>query len=440
MPTSSKAHSSFHIEFTPIRSALLENHENELDVIVHFNAPQSLESHERASLNVSLVLDRSGSMSGKPLNEAKRCAEFVLSRLSPKDHISIVAYDSTVDVVHPSGLASPSAPIKAAISQIDSRGMTNLFDGWSAGVNELLKELKTHEVHRVILLSDGQLNQGLTDSDEIQARCKKAYQTGVTTSTYGLGSGFNEEVMTAMAKAGGGNPYYGESVEDLMEPFIQELDLLGNLYAHTLRATVRPASGVTVECMNDLLKDDHDAYILPDLPYDSENWLGLRLRVSPEAVAREEPLIYISLTGKSVENEGEDKGIEMVQAMQVLPPLPSAAFAVIPASKEVTRYFSELESARIKLKARESARRHDWDAVERLIQSMEKMEQEEWIKESLKEMRELMEERDIEIFSKEAMLSSFKSQSRSKASRHYQSAPVSYHKAKSREGRANKKD
>jgi Ca-activated chloride channel family protein len=97
---------------------------------------------------------------------------------------------------------------------------------------------------RVILLSDGQANEGLTDAAAIAAQCAEWAARGVTTSTYGLGNSFNEELMVAMARAGGGNHYYGDTAEDLMDPFQQELELLGNLCLRDLRlsAAVRMAS------------------------------------------------------------------------------------------------------------------------------------------------------------------------------------------------------
>ncbi len=88
---------------------------------------------------------------------------------------------------------------------------------------------------RVILLSDGNANEGLTDPGEIASQCEAFAAAGVSTSTYGFGRHFNEELMVAMARAGGGNSYYGDTADDLFEPFDQEFSLLSSLWARAPR-------------------------------------------------------------------------------------------------------------------------------------------------------------------------------------------------------------
>ena len=82
---------------------------------------------------------------------------------------------------------------------------------------------------RVILLSDGCANEGVTDTAEIAAQCAAWAAEGITTSTYGLGDNFNEDLRVEMARAGGGNHDYGDTADDLMEPFQQELYLRANI-------------------------------------------------------------------------------------------------------------------------------------------------------------------------------------------------------------------
>ncbi|MBT6767450.1 MAG: hypothetical protein HOA81_00475 [Opitutales bacterium] len=92
----------------------------------------------------------------------------------------------------------------------------------------------------------------------------------------------------------------------------------------------------------------------------------------------------------------------------------TVAFEAIAPSDEVKRYFSELEVARLKIKARESARRREWDVVEELIGIMEGLDIGDWAKDGVQEIKNLMVERDVELFSKEAMISSMKSRSQHK--------------------------
>ena len=111
----------------PRRSAILKKHGNVLDVLVRIQAPSAPEqAMPRSPLNLSIVLDRSGSMGGAPLREAVRCARFMLERMQPTDRASIVTYDNTVNVLVPSQPVGNRAPFLHALKTISSGGSTDL--------------------------------------------------------------------------------------------------------------------------------------------------------------------------------------------------------------------------------------------------------------------------------------------------------------------------
>ena len=150
--------------------------------------------------------------------------------------------------------------------------------------------------------------------------------------------------------------------------------------------------------------------IIPDLPFDAETWIGLRLTISASAIDRGQPLLALSINGLSIDGAP----LQLTETLPNYPGLAPSAFEAIAPSDEVKRYFSELEVARLKIKARESARRKEWSVVEELVGVMERLDIGDWAKDGVQEIKTLMAERDVELFSKEAMISSMKSRSQHK--------------------------
>lgn len=206
---------------TPSVAGLRYGHDTTLHVLVRIQAPDaSASSGGKAAppQAIALVLDRSGSMDGAPLAEARRCADSELSSLRPTDTAAIVTFDDRVWTLWPAVPVGDGRSQRDAIAGIRSGGQTNLHGGWEAGARALAA-VPGQGIKRVMLLSDGAANAGITDSAVIAAHCRAAAARGVTTTTCGLGRGFNEALMIAMGQAGGGNHHYGERAEDLMGPW-----------------------------------------------------------------------------------------------------------------------------------------------------------------------------------------------------------------------------
>lgn len=202
------------------------------------------EGFERTPVNLALVLDRSGSMAGPKMREAKAAARLVISRLSPQDIISIVAYDSGVQVVVPSTKAHDKAALLAAIERIGPRGSTALFSGVATGIAEVRKFLDSQHVNRVILLSDGQANVGPSSPNELARLGAAANKEGISVTTIGLGLGYNEDLMARLAKASDGNHAFVESPESLAKIFEFELGDVMSVVAQEVSVKVRLPEGV----------------------------------------------------------------------------------------------------------------------------------------------------------------------------------------------------
>jgi Ca-activated chloride channel family protein len=105
------------------------------------------------------------------------------------------------------------------------RGNTNLFDGWLLAAERVatMMEAMPHASHRVLLLTDGQTNQGLTDRGEIAGHVGALMERGVVTSALGIGDGYDEELLGAIAEAGGGGLHDAGQASEIGEVALGEL-------------------------------------------------------------------------------------------------------------------------------------------------------------------------------------------------------------------------
>jgi Ca-activated chloride channel family protein len=393
---------------TARRPALLAGHDNELDVLVRVQAPDApADLPQRNPLHLALVIDRSGSMSGQPLDEAKRCAEFVLDGLQATDRLSLVVYDNQVQTLVPTMLLHDKEFARRAIRDIDSGGSTDLHGGWFQGAETLAPHTKENITSRVILLSDGCANHGLLDHDRIHAQCAEFARAGVSTSTYGLGHGFNEELMIGMARHGQGSSYYGQTADDLMDPFREEFELLNALCARRLRLEIAPAVGVKAKMLNDYVADGDNAWLLPNLAFGGEAWAVIRLRIPSPVTAADAEAAALSLCSFSLRYTTLDGEPRAIQPMSLaLPVLPASAFGAIAEDELVARRTDELEAAYLQTKARAAARRGDWAGVARSLKRAERIAANNpWVAESLNELRELASRKDEVMFAKESAFS-----------------------------------
>ena len=165
------------IEILPLKKGFLRAASDASHVLVRLVAPAKpadLGETPRAPLDLALVIDRSSSMSGRPIEAALESAVRIVQGLRPDDRVTIVAFDDRIEVVQSLVEVTDREALAQRIKSIDARGSTNLFGGWEEGVKQLAPFTRKDRIARVILLSDGQANQGLVNEQEIFAQVAKA--------------------------------------------------------------------------------------------------------------------------------------------------------------------------------------------------------------------------------------------------------------------------
>lgn len=221
-------------------------------LLVTVTAPTSRREPTREPLNSAFVLDRSGSMAGAKVSLARQAIDASIGALGESDRFAVVAYDDRVEVVAPSRPATPAARREArdALSRIDARGSTNLFEGWMQGCGEVASHVghtSAAGMHRVLLMSDGLANIGVTDREELVKHAGELFRRGVATWTFGFGSDFDEDLMERMAVAGGGQSFYVEHPQQIRDYVTNAVGEALDVVARDAVLRIHAPEGVLVE-------------------------------------------------------------------------------------------------------------------------------------------------------------------------------------------------
>lgn len=316
----------------------------QLHALIRIRAPAAPINKARIPLNLALVLDRSGSMSGAKLEYAKAAAKYVMERLEATDRVSVIAFDDTVEVTLPSTPAG-KVNIQRVLNAIQERGSTNLHGGWLEGGTQVASQMCPGALNRVMVLSDGLANAGETNTDRIASDVRGLASRGVTTTTLGVGRDFDEDMMQAIATAGDGNYYFIEHPTALPQIFAGELSGLKNSFARTVSLGLEMGHGVQVlDVLNDAPRNPQGRLMLPNLLY------GRALEV----------LVKLSLPGQSDSNPLEvlrvrlaytpsSGGSRTVQRETLhLHAVSDAAYRALSAHPSVLEALALLESSRAK--------------------------------------------------------------------------------------------
>jgi len=199
---------------------------------------------DRAPVNMAIVLDRSGSMAGEKLARAREAAIKAIGLLQSGDIVSVVTYDSVVNVVVPATKVDDKQSIYRAIRRIHDGGSTALFAGVSKGASEVRKFLDKTRVNRVVLLSDGLANVGPSTPSELGQLGASLGKEGISVTTIGLGLGYNEDLMTQLAGMSDGHHAFVQNSADLNRIFAAEFNTALTVVANQFNITIRCADSI----------------------------------------------------------------------------------------------------------------------------------------------------------------------------------------------------
>ena len=247
-------------------SALLAPGETQAHVLVRLRAGQAPDTAGPLRLNLALVIDRSGSMSGAKIEDARAAAVAMVKKLHDGDRAALVSYSDEVRVDAESTVINDSSRAKLieAIAKITDDGSTNLGGGLIEGLAQVTKNLTPAGVNRVLLISDGLANRGVQEPRELNRIARESLQKGVITTTIGLGTDYNEDLMTGLADHGGGN-YYFVADSTKIEPVLNdELRQMAATVARDVALHLELADGIKVEKVHGWVpREEGTTFIVP---------------------------------------------------------------------------------------------------------------------------------------------------------------------------------
>ncbi len=201
---------------------------------------------DRPPVNLAIIIDKSGSMSGDRIANARRGAVEAIRRLGRQDVFSVVVFDSSVRTLIPAQRLTDVGHAEEIISGIHAGGTTNIYGGMEAGLAELKKNLKGF-LHRAVLLSDGLANVGPTQPEAFEKLGREFAKAGVIVSTIGLGRDYNEHLLASLAQASEGNNYFVDNPNILPKIFEDEIGALVSTVATGVTITIELPKGVVLQ-------------------------------------------------------------------------------------------------------------------------------------------------------------------------------------------------
>ncbi|HTA95977.1 MAG TPA: VWA domain-containing protein [Verrucomicrobiae bacterium] len=235
---------TLNLQLVPERGYVVKNSPQEVVVKIDLSAIAGKKKIHRTPLNLAVVLDKSGSMSGAKLEKTKQAAMQLVDRLEPNDIFSLIIFSDEAQVLVPAQKVEDKDALKEKIQSIEADGSTALYAGVKMGADQLEEFFSSKRINRVILLSDGLANIGPSSPRQLRQLGSDLAERGISVTTIGVGDDYNEDVMAGIAEASDANYYYVQDTEKLPEIFAKELGDMLAVAARDVRIEIICPDGV----------------------------------------------------------------------------------------------------------------------------------------------------------------------------------------------------
>ena len=366
-----------------VQDKVLKGGDGRVTVSLNLTAARlpAIENDPAQAADLVIVLDRSGSMEGQKLNDARQAVIGLLDQLGPDDRLALVTYSNGVQTQ--SGLVSMNEAnrrlLTSAVEHLHAGGGTNLGGGLKRGMEVLMHAPSDLRQRKVILISDGLANQGVTDPNALGRMASAAVENRFSISTVGVGLEFNEMLMTAIADQGAGHYTFLEDPQVFAQVFETEFQATRHVAAANVEIRIPLEPGVHLVGAGGypIRHDDGAAIIHPgNLLSGQSKTLYLTLEV-PTAVEKEIVMGHVQVR---YQHHGESQALDVVRPLTVAcVPDPTAVLASIKkdswADQVVQEEFSRLKEEvaadiRDGDRTRAQARIHEYEAKQEAINTV----------------------------------------------------------------------
>src|ERR1035441_4889358 len=282
---------TLNLKLIPDRDVVLRGRPQEVVIKIDLSAIAGRQKVRRTPLNLAVVLDKSGSMTGAKLEKTKQAAMQLVDRLAPNDIFLLVIFSDAAHVLVPAQKVEDKDALKEKIENIQAGGSTALYAGVKMGADQIQEYFSNKRINRVILLSDGLANVGPSTPRELRRFGGDLAERGISVTTIGVGDDYNEDLMAGLAEASDANYYYVKDTERLPQIFAKELGELVTVAAREVRIEIVCPKGVKPIGFigrPEVFSGQHASVQLSQLAIEQNRYLFLRCLVNepqPEITA-----------------------------------------------------------------------------------------------------------------------------------------------------------